>query len=121
MTDGELVRALKKMSIETGGIICLGCGHEHGCGVHGCAVLRKAAERILQKANQPEGKAGGEWISPEREIPPEGEEVLVLTQNKKGIRNIDKGYRVIDRFIHRGTARVIGWMRLPEMYPEREE
>lgn len=48
MTDGELVRALKKMSIETGGIICRGCGHEHGCGVHGCAVLKEAAKRILR-------------------------------------------------------------------------
>ncbi len=121
MTDGELVRALKKMSIETGGIICLGCGHEHGCGVHGCAVLKEAAKRTLRGAKQPEGKEGEEWISPEREIPPEGEEVLVLTQNKKGIRNIDKGYWVIDHFIHRGTAWVIGWMKLPEMYPEREE
>lgn len=72
-------------------------------------------------AKQPEGKERKEWISPEREIPPEGEEVLVLTQSKKGIRNIDKGYWVIDRFIHRGTARVIGWMSLPEMYPEREK
>ena len=44
----KLVRALKKMSIETGGIICLGCGHEHGCGVHGCAVLKEAAKRILR-------------------------------------------------------------------------
>lgn len=49
------------------------------------------------------------------------DEELVLTQSKKGIRNIDKGYWVIDHFIHRGTARVIGWMSLPEMYPEREE
>ena len=63
MTDGELVRALKKMSIETGGIICLGCGHEHGCGVHGCAVLRKAAERILRETELHEG---------EKETRPEG-------------------------------------------------
>ena len=56
------------------------------------------------------------WISPERELPPDGEEVLVLTQSKKGIRNIDKGYFAIDHFIHRGTAQVIGWMRLPDMY-----
>ena len=30
------------------------------------------------------------WILPKRELPPDGEEVLVLTQSKKGIRNIDK-------------------------------
>ena len=55
MTDEELVRALKKMSIETGGIICLGCGHEHGCTVHGCAVLKEAAKRI-RRAGKPEAE-----------------------------------------------------------------
>lgn len=62
-----------------------------------------------------------EWISPKRELPPDGEEVLVLTQSKKGAINIDKGYWAIDHFIHRGTAQVIGWMRLPDMYLSEEE
>lgn len=31
---------------ETGSLVCLGCGHEHNCGIHGCALLREAAERI---------------------------------------------------------------------------
>lgn len=62
MTDAELVRALKTMSIETGGIICLGCGHEHGCGVHGCAVLKEAAKRIMEaaKVNRSEIPNGSE-------------------------------------------------------------
>ena len=55
MTDGELVRALKRMSIETGGIICLGCGHEHGCGVHGGGQLGEAAQRIRRGGNTDEG------------------------------------------------------------------
>lgn len=63
----------------------------------------------------------GRWILPRKELPPDGEEVLVLTQSKKGIRNIDKGYWSIDHFIHRGTAQVIGWMRLPDMYLSEEE
>ena len=25
---------------------CLGCGHEHNCGVHGCAIAREAAVRL---------------------------------------------------------------------------
>lgn len=121
MTDTELIRTLKTMSVETGGIICLGCGHEHGCTVHGCAVLKEAAKRIRRAGKQPEEKAGKEWILPKRELPPDGEEVLVLTQSKKGIRNIDKGYWAIDHFIHRGTAQVIGWMKLPDMYSSEEE
>lgn len=61
------------------------------------------------------------WILPRRELPPDGEEVLVLTQSKKGIRSIDKGYWSIDRFIHRGKAQVIGWMKLPDMYLSEED
>ena len=63
----------------------------------------------------------GRWLEPRKELPPDGEEVLVLTQSKKGIRNIDKGYWAIDHFIHRGTAQVIGWMKLPDMYLTEEE
>ena len=81
----------------------------------------EAAEKWNRRAGkQPEEKAGKEWRLPERELPPDGEEVLVLTQSKKGIRNIDKGYWAIDHFIHRGTAQVIGWMRLPEIYLSEE-
>ena len=32
--------------METGSLSCLGCGHEHSCNVHGCAILREAADLI---------------------------------------------------------------------------
>ena len=47
MNDTELIRALGRLKVETGSLACLGCGHEHSCGVHGCAVLRAARERIV--------------------------------------------------------------------------
>ena len=31
---------------------CLGCGHEHNCGIHGCALLLEAAERIKRMDKQ---------------------------------------------------------------------
>lgn len=39
---------LHELAIHTGDLkhSCLGCGHEHNCGVHGCALLREAAERL---------------------------------------------------------------------------
>lgn len=61
-----------------------------------------------------------EWRDAEVEIPPDQEEVLVLTQSKNGVRNIDKGYWAIDHFIHRGRARVTHWMPLPKK-PESEK
>lgn len=42
----ELVAALRRNSVETGSLICLGCGHEQSCGVHGCAIMRSAADAI---------------------------------------------------------------------------
>lgn len=42
-----------------------------------------------------------------------GYKVLVLTRSKNGVRNVDKGYCAIDRFIHRGRAEVTHWMPLP--------
>ena len=41
-----LIKALRRVSVEMGSIACLGCGHEHNCGVHGCAVLREAADKL---------------------------------------------------------------------------
>lgn len=46
----ELVKALKRLQIETGSLACLGCGHEHACSEHGCAILR-AAEKELGRLN----------------------------------------------------------------------
>ena len=48
MTTSELVKALRRMMVETGSLACLGCGHEHSCGVHGCAVLREAAAELAR-------------------------------------------------------------------------
>lgn len=46
MRDHELINALRRLKVETGSLACLGCGHEHNCGVSGCAVMREAADRI---------------------------------------------------------------------------
>ena len=46
MTNPELINALYKLKIQTNSIACLGCGHEHNCGIHGCAIIREAAEKL---------------------------------------------------------------------------
>lgn len=46
MTNAELAAALRRIAPETGSLACLGCGYEHDCGIHGCALLREAAERL---------------------------------------------------------------------------
>lgn len=42
MERKDLIAALGRLKVETGSLACLGCGYEHDCGVHGCAILRAA-------------------------------------------------------------------------------
>ena len=53
MKTQEIIKALRRMAVNTGTLNCLGCGYEHNCGVHGCRVLREAADRLdeLQREN----------------------------------------------------------------------
>ncbi len=46
MDTATLVSALQGLKVQTGSLACLGCGHEHNCGIHGCAIIREAIERI---------------------------------------------------------------------------
>ena len=53
MTNEEIVKWLRSKKVETGSMLCLGCGYEHHCGIHGCAVMRAAADAMenLQTEN----------------------------------------------------------------------
>ena len=51
MEDQKLVNAIRRLKVETGSLACMGCGHEHNCGVSGCAVMREAADRIANQSN----------------------------------------------------------------------
>lgn len=53
MTNEEIVKWLRSKKVETGSLLCLGCGYEHNCGIHGCAVMRAAADAMenLQTEN----------------------------------------------------------------------
>lgn len=42
----ELINSLNRLKVQTGSLACLGCGHEHNCGVHGCAIIREAADKL---------------------------------------------------------------------------
>jgi hypothetical protein len=46
MKTDELIEALRRLKVQTGSLACLGCGHEHNCGVHGCAIMREAADKL---------------------------------------------------------------------------
>lgn len=73
----ELARRMREMAVNTGGLDCLGCGYEHSCGVHGCAVLKRAADLIenqqheiaaLMQANEAL-RQQQQWISVTERLP----------------------------------------------------
>lgn len=50
----ELIKALRQMGALTGGLMCVGCGHEHNCGIHGCAIIKAAADALEAQAEEVE-------------------------------------------------------------------
>lgn len=52
MTPAEL-HQLRRLKSERRPEACLGCGLEHGCSLHGCAVLRKAVHLLAPPPDIP--------------------------------------------------------------------
>ena len=46
MDSSATLAALRRLRVETGSLVCFGCGHEHNCSTHGCAILRNAVEHM---------------------------------------------------------------------------
>lgn len=46
MKNEEILTALRRLKVETGSLVCMGCGREHDCGIHGCRIVREAVELI---------------------------------------------------------------------------
>ena len=49
MQRDELIQAMRRLKVQTGSLACLGCGHEHNCSIHGCAIIRAAIETLEEK------------------------------------------------------------------------
>lgn len=59
MTTNDLLEALARLRVETGSLACLGCGREHNCSTHGCAILRAAAD-LIERLTAENAKAEAE-------------------------------------------------------------
>lgn len=49
MRDEDLLAALRRLKVETGSLVCVGCGYEHNCGIHGCRILRETVAWLERK------------------------------------------------------------------------
>ena len=67
MKTDELIEALGRLKVQTGSLACLGCGHEHNCGVHGCALIREAVNQLIEQNG---------WVNIKERLPERGVPVL---------------------------------------------
>ena len=100
MTDQQLIDALQSLSVETGSLACLGCGHEHNCSLQGCNILREAVAAIREKEER-------RWIPVTERLPDIGIEVLVYSEDD----GICVDYCDGDSFV---CYYVTHWMPLPK-------
>lgn len=131
---------LHELAIHTGDLkhSCLGCGYEHNCGIHGCAVLLAAEDAVVKlKAYEdlgfePEeykrtmsadiivrcaaaalGVTAQEWISVKDMLPKNNEIVIICTDKNF----IYAGELIGDTWFldnDSWTATVTHWMPLPQ-------
>lgn len=62
-----LLAALRRLQVETGSLVCLGCGYEHNCSIHGCAIIREAVKALSKTPK---------WISLADQYPEPGVRVI---------------------------------------------
>lgn len=61
MRDEDLLAALRRLKVQTGSLVCLGCGREHNCGIHGCAILREAIAFVEKKLAEDKSRSVMEY------------------------------------------------------------
>lgn len=61
MRDEDLLAALRRLKVQTGSLACLGCGREHNCGIHGCAILRESIAFVEKKLAEDKSRSVMEY------------------------------------------------------------
>ena len=134
MTDKELIEALGRLKVETGSLVCTGCGHEHNCGIHGCAIIREAQDIIGALSRIADDRLDAltawPWISVRDGLPETDDDVIAIVSGKPK-RNVllDKapmlasywrdGWYVND-YPEWDNPKVTYWMPIPDVPEEKE-
>lgn len=127
MTTNDLLQALARLRVETGSLACLGCGHEHNCSTHGCAILRAAADLIERLTAERDAlrEKMPRWICVADRHPKPGTRVLATDGVFVGeaYRTSADTWRRYDGIAMRDCigSVVTHWMPLPEAAEEGEK
>lgn len=89
MKTEEILTALRRLKVETGSLVCMGCGREHDCGVRGCRIMREAAELIEKLTDRCARYAEEIAVLQERE------KWVPVTERLQEISNSWGGYRML--------------------------
>lgn len=134
MTNKELAAALRRIKVQTGSLVCLGCGFENSCGVHGCRLLRAAADALenseshimalQQEIEKLRGQLERRWIPVTERMPEDFADVLALVTGSYGKCSFERAPMLCAWFGKDGwfvnehpnwdNPGVTHWMPLPE-------
>jgi len=120
MKNEEIVRALRRLKVETGSLVCMGCGREHNCGILGCRIVREAAELIEKLADRCARYAEEiavtqertRWIPVTERLPDQCVDVLVRYRDKHILMGTARCDDWLDEDLEDGE--ITHWMPLPE-------
>ena len=131
MKNNEIVRALRRLKVETGSLVCMGCGREHDCGILGCRIVREAAE-LIEKLTDRCARYAEEiavaqertrWIPVTERLPEDGDVVLCwyeyfrFGEYNRMYRTYGIGYYINGMWggdVSSGrNTKVLAWMPLP--------
>lgn len=120
MKNEEIVRALRRLKVETGSLVCMGCGREHNCGILGCRIVREAAE-LIEKLTDRCARYAEEiavtqertrWIPVTERLPDQCVDVLVRYRDKHILMGTARCDDWLDEDLEDGE--ITHWMPLPE-------
>lgn len=118
MDFSATLAALRRLRVETGSLVCFGCGHEHNYSTHGCAILRNAVEHMeaalsnydslsalvhhletelkseILSAAELRARMANEWVSVEERLPDAEKEVRLFCVTPNGYKYQCQGFYV---------------------------
>jgi hypothetical protein len=125
MKTEEILTALRRLKVETGSLACMGCGYEHDCGVHGCRIVREAADLIEKLTGRCARYAEKiavlqereKWVAVTERLPDQCMDILVSYRDG----HILMGTAMCDDWIEEDLedGKITHWMPLPDV-PEVE-